>query len=282
MITFGVVTRIRIMAEEKIKQNVRNTRKQEYHDKNIELCRTMIDEYANSTMTWENIYRMYDVSNVTFNRWIKAYGLTEERNNATIKAKTAHRVKISKPVNEKILQDLKSVCEIYGNEPVTWRQACEKHGVNYNTFNDNKRRYFPMVEHLFEQANIAHQKNKIARVQEYADAGVEMAMEALVEKLQKRTIKEVQKKTTEKKVGRRKIKNETTINKVKEVDADMAAITTMLKMAGLLSDQQQIIVQNQIDIIGQKAPLELEYDMKSDLERLKELGVEDVDFEEDF
>lgn len=280
MITFGVVTRMRSMTEEK--ENIRNTRDQEYHDKNIELCRAMIDEYVNSNMTWENIYRMYDVSNVTFNRWIKTYGLTEERNNAKVKAKTAHRVKISKPVNEKILQDIKAVCEIYGEEPVTWKQACLQHGVNYNTFKDNKRRYFPMVEHLFEKANIDHQKNKIARVQEYADSGVEMAMEALVEKLQKRTIKEVQKKVTEKKVGRRKIKNETTINKVKEVDVDMAAITTMLKMAGLLNEQQQIIVQNQIDVIGQKAPVELEYDMKHDLERLKELGIEDVNFEEDF
>ena len=263
-------------------ENKRNQRGQEYHDKNIELCRAMMDEYANSNMTWENIYRMYDVSNVTFNRWIKAYDLQEERNKAKVKAKTSHRIKMSKPVNERILQDLKAICETYGDEPVTWKQSCAKHGVNYNTFRDQKQRYYPMVEHLFEKANIDHQKNKIARVQEYADAGVELAMQALVEKLGKRTIKEVQKKTTEQKIGRRKIKNETVTNKVKELDADMGAITTMLKMAGLLNEQQQIIVQNQIDVIGQKAPVELEYDMKADLERLKELGVEDVDFEEDF
>jgi uncharacterized NAD(P)/FAD-binding protein YdhS len=265
----------------KSKENSRNTRDQEYHDKNIDLCRSILHEYATTNMSWENLFRMYGIPNNKFHRWIKKYGLQEELSNAKRRAKSSHLTKVKRVINDRIIQDIKEICDTYANKPVTWKQACAAHGVNHNTFRDNCRRYNDIVGHVLEEAKIEHERNKVSRIQEQADYAVEKAMTALVDKLDRRVVKEKHRKVTEQKVGRRKVKSEVVTDKVKEIEPDMTAIQTVLKLAGLLNENQQIIVQNQIDVIGQKSPRELEFDTKSDYERLQELGVDYVDFEEE-
>ena len=255
---------------------MRNTKSQEYHDKNIELCRIIMNEYATTNQTWETTYKAYDITSSLFYKWISKYGLTDELNAAKKKAKSSHITKVQRATDKDLIRSIKQICDYYAKEPVTWEEACNKYGLTYSNFREKTHRYRDVIGHMVDAASLDHKRNKIRRIQEQADHAVEVAVDALVQKLQKRTVKEVQEKQViDSSKPNSKISKKTTVKKVKEIEPDMEAIKTVLKLTGLLNESQQIIIQNDINVLGTTDPKELEKDQFTQFEELQDLGISD-------
>lgn len=276
----------------------RNHLPKRHPEEKLELCKIFLEDIKNATipnLDWH--IKMYGISQPALYSWMVSNNLHLDYHKVITARRLEAKVDRSQPDSLSLIQpeDLGTIPNSIKTKwlmvTVDWStgakldEAAKKVGwtsTKYtrilNSFKDELNPYY----------NTAYQTRIVAtnmkRKMEQLE-NIELADDALKEKLKKRTIKEVSQKTGKILQGGRIMDVDNTTKKVKEVEPDLKAIEMVYKLNNMLKGDKEIVIElhSEVKEVGEfnmKEAVEIQETDKELLERIKKENQENDLFEE--
>lgn len=260
------------------------------HIKNKELelniIRSILHDYATTKFTYEELFKRYDYASSTFYLRLREFDIYDEYIKAkeTAEERGLYKLKFNKEYSD-LPQDTretyKSIIEDYSKGKLSLKKICDTYGLKESDFFRAVSKY-PEISKAYDESKGIRKREISRRQEELIEEGLMTAMPALLEKLEKRTLKKAVKTEGTAVVAGRVVKVSKTATTVEEVEPDMNAIKTILSLAGMMDENKHLNIS--IDILHTTNTSAVESTEVDDMRRIEELQQKlgnYVEFEED-